>query len=57
MRRNMALMVALSVRARTTMGWVFIVVGAALFLGLNHVFEGWALHILPAWLVDLSVSI
>jgi cytochrome c biogenesis protein CcdA len=57
MRRNMALMVALSVRARTAMGWVFIVVGAALFLGLNHVFEGWALHILPAWLVDLSVSI
>jgi len=57
MRRNLVQMVALSVRARPVMGWVFIAVGAALFLGLNHVLEATALRILPAWLIDLSVSI
>lgn len=57
LRRNMARMVALSLRARPVMGWVFIAVGAALFFGLNHVLEAAALRVLPAWLVDLSVSI
>lgn len=57
LRRNMARMVALSARARPVMGWVFIVVGTALFLGVNHVIEAAALRILPAWLVDFSVRI
>ncbi len=57
MRRNMGRMVALSLRARPAMGWVFIAVGAGLFLGLNHVLEAAALRILPAWLVDLSVTL
>lgn len=57
LRRNMGQMVALSARARPIMGWVFIAIGSALFLGLNHVIEAAALRILPAWLVDLSVSI
>lgn len=57
LRRNMTRMVALSARARPIMGWVFIAVGAALFLGLNHAIDAAALRILPAWLVDLSVSI
>ena len=57
LRQNMALLVALSVRARPIMGWVFIAVGTALFLGLNHRLEATTLRILPAWLVDLSVSI
>ncbi len=57
LRRNMGRVVALSARARPVMGWVFIAVGAALFLGLNHVIEAAALQVLPAWLVDLSVSI
>ena len=57
LRRNMGRAVALSDRARPVMGWVFIAVGAALFLGLNHILDAAALQILPAWLVDLSVSI
>ncbi|MEY4982459.1 MAG: hypothetical protein RIR62_725 [Pseudomonadota bacterium] len=57
LRRNMARMVALSARARPVMGGVFIAVGVALFLGVNHMLEAAALRILPAWLVDLSVSI
>lgn len=57
LRRNMGRAVALSARARPVMGWVFIAVGAALFLGLNHILDAAALQILPAWLVDLSVSI
>lgn len=57
LRQNMGRMVMLSARARPVMGWVFIVVGIALFLGLNHVLEEAALRFLPAWFVDLSVSI
>ena len=55
--RNMGPAVALSARARPVLGWVFISVGGALFLGLNHILDEAALRILPAWLVDLSVSI
>lgn len=57
LRKNMARMVALSARARPVMGCVFIAVGIGLFLGLNHRLEEAALRILPAWLIDLSVSI
>lgn len=57
LRRNMGRAVALSTRARLVMGWVFIAVGAALFLGLNHILDEALLRILPAWFVDLSVSI
>jgi hypothetical protein len=39
------------------MGWVFIAVALALFFGLNHAIEGAALRLLPAWFVDLSVSL
>lgn len=57
LRQNMRRMVAWSASARPVMGWVFIAVGIALFLGLNHVLEAAALRFLPAWFVDLSVSI
>ena len=57
LRRNMGRAVALSAHARPVMGWVFIAVGGGLFLGLNHILDEAALRILPAWLVDLSVSI
>lgn len=57
LRQNMPRLMILSVRARPIMGWVFIAVGAALFLGLNHMLDAVALRILPTWLVDLSVSI
>jgi hypothetical protein len=32
-------------------------VGLALFFNLHHAVEAWALDVMPAWLVDLSVSI
>jgi cytochrome c-type biogenesis protein len=57
LRRNMGRMVAVSTRARPVMGGVFIVIGAALFFGLNHTIEATALRILPDWIVDLSVSL
>jgi hypothetical protein len=57
LRRNAGRVMAVAVQARPLMGWVFIAVGAGLFLGLNHMFESAALRILPAWLVDLSVRI
>jgi hypothetical protein len=36
---------------------VFVAVGLALFFNFHHVVEAWALDVMPAWLVDLSVSI
>jgi cytochrome c biogenesis protein CcdA len=57
LRRNMGRMVTFSARARPVMGWVFIATGTALFLGLNHALEAAALRLLPAWFIDLSVSI
>lgn len=57
LRRNMGRAVALSARARPVMGWVFIAIGGALFLGLNHILDEASLRLLPVWLVDLSVSI
>jgi hypothetical protein len=39
------------------MGLVFVVVGLALFFRLHHLLDAWLLGILPAWFVDLSVSI
>ena len=57
LRRNMGRMATVAEWARPVMGWVFIAVGSALFLGLNHILEAAALRVLPAWLVDLSVSI
>lgn len=57
LRRNAGRMAALSARARPVMGWAFMAVGLGLFFGLNHVIEGLALRVLPAWLVDLSVRL
>lgn len=47
----------LAVAARPLLGGVFIFVGVALLLRWHHVIEAWALQVLPAWLVDLSVSL
>ncbi len=43
--------------SRPVLGAVFLVIGLGLYLGWNHPIEAWALKHLPAWLVDLSVSI
>jgi cytochrome c biogenesis protein CcdA len=57
LRRNAGRMAGLAARARPVLGWTFIAVGMALYAGLHHRLEEAALRLLPAWLVDLSVSI
>lgn len=39
------------------MGLTFVAVGLGLLFQLNHVIDAWVLQIMPAWLVDLSVSL
>lgn len=55
--RRQALMRRIAERSRPFMGMVFVVVGLALFFRLHHLLDAWLLGILPAWFVDLSVSI
>ena len=43
--------------ARPILGLVFLLVGTAILFKLHHVIEAWALDVMPAWLVDLSVSL
>lgn len=47
----------LAERSKPILGVTFIAVGAMLFLGVHHIIEGWALDVLPAWLMDLSVAL
>lgn len=53
-RRQTALRV-LADRARPIMGVVFILVGTALWFGLNHIVDAWLIETLPTWLIDFSV--
>lgn len=55
-RHNAALR-ALAIRARPILGAVFIAVGLGLFFNVHHVIEATLIQILPAWLIDLSVSL
>ena len=56
-RNRQALMRRIATRARPVMGAVFVAVGLAILFKLHHLAEIWALDNLPAWLIDLSVSI
>ncbi len=56
-QRRRALMLGIAEMARPIMGAVFIATGTAILLRLHHVVEIWALEFLPAWLLDLSVSL
>jgi cytochrome c-type biogenesis protein len=56
-RRRQATLRALAARARPVMGITFILVGLALWFGLNQTIEGWLVETLPPWLIDFSVSI
>ncbi len=47
----------LALRARPILGLTFLAVGLALFFRLHHPIEGWLISVMPAWLIDLSVSI
>jgi cytochrome c biogenesis protein CcdA len=55
--RNRALMQSIATRARPILGAVFVAVGAAILFRLHHFAEAWAVQTLPAWLIDLSVSL
>lgn len=56
-QKRQAWMRALALRARPILGGVFVAVGVGLLLRVHHMLEYWALQTLPAWLIDLSVSI
>jgi cytochrome c-type biogenesis protein len=56
-RRRQSTLRRLAERAKPVMGLTFIVVGAALWLGVNQLIEGWLVENLPSWLIDFSVSI
>ncbi|MGR3364272.1 MAG: cytochrome c biogenesis CcdA family protein [Maritimibacter harenae] len=43
--------------SRPVLGVAFLLVGAAILFRINHVIDAWLLQAMPAWLVDLSVSI
>ena len=43
--------------AKPVMGWAFLIVGVAILARLHHAADAWLLGLMPAWLVDLSVSI
>ena len=55
--RNRALMMTIAARARPALGAVFVAVGLAILFRLHHAVEAWAVETLPAWLIDLSVSL
>ncbi|MEM8578150.1 MAG: cytochrome c biogenesis CcdA family protein [Pseudomonadota bacterium] len=47
----------LAERSKPILGATFLTVGVLLLLGVHHMLEAWALEVLPAWLIDLSVAI
>ncbi len=55
--RRQAAMRLIAEKSRPIMGLVFLLVGVALLFKVHHMFEAWALGVLPAWLIDFSVSI
>lgn len=57
LQRNMGRMRALAERAKPILGATFILIGLGLWFRVNHVIDAWLIENLPAWLVDLSVSI
>ncbi|PKP85085.1 MAG: cytochrome C biogenesis protein CcdA [Alphaproteobacteria bacterium HGW-Alphaproteobacteria-2] len=57
LRRRRDWLRALAGRARAILGVTFVAVGVAILLKLHQMAEAWMLGVMPAWLVDLSVSI
>ncbi|MFW2545097.1 cytochrome c biogenesis CcdA family protein [Primorskyibacter sp. 2E107] len=55
--KHNAILRRLAVRTRPILGAAFILVGTALLLNWHHYIEGWLVSALPAWLIDLSVSL
>lgn len=57
LRRRQQMFRQLAQKARPVMGVVFVAVGVAILFRVHHMIDAWLLQVLPAWLVDLSVSI
>lgn len=47
----------LAQNARPILGLTFLLVGIGLLLEWHHIIEAWLIGIMPAWLIDLSVSL
>ena len=56
-RQRQAMLRSLAARSRPVMGVVFVAVGAAIWFRLHHIAEAWLIGVMPAWLIDLSVSL
>ena len=56
-QRRQSWMRQVASKARPIMGLIFIAVGVGLLLRVHHLIEYWAILVLPAWLIDLSVSL
>jgi hypothetical protein len=52
-----AMLMRLAPHAKTALGLGLVLVGLAIIFRIDRLLEAWALGVLPAWLVDLSVSI
>ncbi|ODT65546.1 MAG: hypothetical protein ABS75_31215 [Pelagibacterium sp. SCN 63-23] len=52
-----ATLMRLAPHAKTILGISLLAVGLAIILRIDRLVEAWALGVLPAWLVDLSVSL
>lgn len=57
LQRRQAWMRAIATKSRPILGAVFVIVGVGLLLRVHHMLEFWAIQYLPAWLIDLSVSL
>ncbi len=55
--KRQAAMRALAARARPVLGGVFVAVGLGILFKVHHMVDAWAIRTLPAWLIDLSVSL
>lgn len=55
--RNTAALRRFATLSRPILGAVFIAVGTMLLFRLHHHVEAWALDLMPAWLIDLSVTL
>ena len=56
-QRRQAWMRSIAGKARPIMGIVFVAVGLGLLFRVHHMLEYWAIQLLPAWLIDLSVAL
>ena len=57
LHRHHSTMRRLADLSRPLLGVIFVATGLAILFKLHHLAEAWAVQTLPAWLVDLSVSL